>query len=157
EDGRERDDRGVRADITESDRRLTRVGADEIRAGADPQAGPWRSGKNDGCSGRPAHRDTNPFKRRSNRSPGGRQVPDVRSPLHPGQAMPDTPRAQATPDSTRLLQAAREARDDAAPAALVAAGALVLLALVGRHADWKLLGHQLWWIWIVVALPYVLL
>ena len=66
-------------------------------------------------------------------------------------------RAQANPDSTRLMEAAREARDDAAPSALAAAGALVLLALVGRHAGWELLGHQLWWIWVVVAFPYLLL
>jgi uncharacterized membrane protein len=65
--------------------------------------------------------------------------------------------AQANPDSTRLIEAAREARDDAAPSALTAAGALVLLALVGRHAGWELLGHQLWWIWVVVAFPYLLL
>ena len=72
--------------------------------------------------------------------------------------MPDTAdRAQANPDSTRLIEAAREALDDAAPAALTAAGALVLLALVSRHAGWELLGHQLWWIWVVVAFPYLLL
>ena len=72
--------------------------------------------------------------------------------------MPDTAdRAQANPDSTRLIEAAREARDDAAPSALTAGGALVLLALVGRHAGWELLGHQLWWIWVVVAFPYLLL
>ena len=68
--------------------------------------------------------------------------------------MPDTAdRAQANPDSTRLIEAAREARDDAAPSALTAGGALVLLALVGRHAGWELL----WWIWVVVAFPYLLL
>jgi len=65
--------------------------------------------------------------------------------------------AQANPDSARLLEAAREARDDAAPFALAAAGALVLLALVGRHAGWELLDHSLWWIWLVVAFPYLLL
>ena len=51
----------------------------------------------------------------------------------------------------------REARDDAAPFALVAAGILVALALVSRHAHWDLLGHPLWWLWLVVALPYVCL
>ena len=65
--------------------------------------------------------------------------------------------AQANPDSARLLEAAREARDDAAPFALAAAGALVLLALVGWHAGWELLDHSLWWIWLVVAFPYLLL
>ena len=70
--------------------------------------------------------------------------------------MPDTAEpAQAHPDSARLLEAAREARDDAAPFALAAAGALVLLALVSRQADWELLGHQLWWIWLIIAGPYV--
>ena len=71
--------------------------------------------------------------------------------------MPDNDRAHASPDSTRLLEAAGEARDDAAPFALAAGGALLLLGLVGRHAGWELLGHQLWWIWIVVASPYLLL
>ena len=65
--------------------------------------------------------------------------------------------AQANPDSARLLEAAREARDDAAPFALAAAGALVLLALVSRHAGWELLDHPLWWIWLVVGFPYLLL
>ncbi len=64
--------------------------------------------------------------------------------------------AQA-PDPMRLHAAVREARDDAAPFSLVAAALLVALALVGRHAHWKLLGHSLWWIWLVVAVPYVLL
>ena len=60
------------------------------------------------------------------------------------------------PDPDRLARAVREARDDAAPFALVAAVVLVLLALVSRHAHWDLLGHSLWWIWLVVAVPYVL-
>ena len=72
--------------------------------------------------------------------------------------MPDTAGpAQAHSDAARLLEAAREARDDAAPFALAAAAALVLLALVSRHADWELLGHQLWWIWLIIAGPYVFL
>jgi hypothetical protein len=62
---------------------------------------------------------------------------------------------QAAPD--RLEAEAREARDDAAPFALVAAGALIALGLVSKHADWYLLGHQLWWIWLVVAIPYIAL
>jgi uncharacterized membrane protein len=73
-------------------------------------------------------------------------------------AMPDTAGlAQAKPDSPRLLQAAREARNDAAPFALAAAAVLVLLAVLSRQADWELLGHQLWWIWLVVAAPYICL
>jgi hypothetical protein len=51
----------------------------------------------------------------------------------------------------------REARDDAAPFALAAAVILVALALVSVHANWELLGHRLWWFWLVAAAPYVLL
>ena len=57
----------------------------------------------------------------------------------------------------RLRAAAREARDDAAPFALVAAGLLIALALVSRHAHWSLLGQRLWWMWLVVAAPYICL
>ena len=60
-------------------------------------------------------------------------------------------------DPDRLHAAAREARDDAAPFALGAAGILIVLALVSLNANWKLLGHQLWWMWLIVAAPYVLL
>ena len=65
--------------------------------------------------------------------------------------------AMATPDPDRLHAAVREARDDASPFALVAAGILVLLALVSKHSHWILLGHELWWMWLVVAAPYILL
>lgn len=61
----------------------------------------------------------------------------------------------ATPDEVR--RAIREARDDAAPFALVAAGMLVVLALVSKHAHWDLLGQPLWWVWLVVAVPYACL
>jgi hypothetical protein len=60
-------------------------------------------------------------------------------------------------DPDRLHAAAREARDDAAPFALGAAGILIVLALVSLHANWELLGYRLWWIWLIVAAPYVLL
>jgi uncharacterized membrane protein len=50
-----------------------------------------------------------------------------------------------------------DARDDAAPFALVAAGILVVLGLVSRHAHWYLLGEPLWWIWLLVAVPYIFL
>ena len=50
-----------------------------------------------------------------------------------------------------------EARDDAAPFALAAAAILVALGLVSMQAQWELLGHRLWWIWLVAAAPYVLL
>ena len=65
--------------------------------------------------------------------------------------------AALPPDPDRLESAAREARDDAAPFALVAAGILVALALLSRHAHWEWLGHQLWWMWLVVAAPYLCL
>lgn len=60
-------------------------------------------------------------------------------------------------DADRLRAAIRDARDDAAPFALAGAGLLVVLALVSRHAQWLLLGHELWWIWFVLAGAYVLL
>jgi hypothetical protein len=60
-------------------------------------------------------------------------------------------------DPDRLHAAAREARDDASPFALGAAGILIVLALVSLHANWELLGYRLWWIWLIVAAPYVLL
>jgi uncharacterized membrane protein len=63
----------------------------------------------------------------------------------------------ASPDPDRLRAAVHEARDDAAPFALAAAVILIVLALVSRHAHWELLGHQLWWIWLLAAAPYVLL
>jgi uncharacterized membrane protein len=63
-----------------------------------------------------------------------------------------------TPAGTeRLMAAAREARNDAAPFALASAALLVLLALVSYHAHWDLLGHRLWWIWLVVAAPWICL
>jgi Protein of unknown function (DUF1345) len=67
------------------------------------------------------------------------------------------PPAAAPPGSTRLEAAAREARDDAAPFALVAAAILIALALVAKHAHWEFLGQSLWWMWLVVAAPYVVL
>ena len=67
------------------------------------------------------------------------------------------PPAAASPGSARLQAAAREARDDAAPFALSAAAILIALALVAKHADWESLGHSLWWMWLLVAAPYVVL
>jgi uncharacterized membrane protein len=65
--------------------------------------------------------------------------------------------AAVSPDPERLRVAAREARDDAAPFALAGAGILIGLALVTKHAHWDLLGHRLWWMWLLVAAPYVFL
>jgi hypothetical protein len=67
------------------------------------------------------------------------------------------PASAAQPGRDRLHAAMREARDDAAPFALLAAVTLTVLALVSRHAHWELLGHELWWVWLAVAAPYVLL
>jgi len=75
--------------------------------------------------------------------------------------MPDaTGRAGAglpSPEPERFYIAVREARDDAAPFALIAATMLIALALVARHAHWESLGHSLWWMWLIVAAPYVCL
>jgi hypothetical protein len=60
-------------------------------------------------------------------------------------------------DLDSLHAAAREARDDASPFALGAAGILIVLALVSMHAHWDLLGRPLWWMWLIVAAPYLLL
>jgi hypothetical protein len=62
-----------------------------------------------------------------------------------------------SPDPDRVRAAVREARDDAAPFALAAAGILIALALVTKHAHWDLLGHRLWWMWLLVGAPYVFL
>ena len=72
-----------------------------------------------------------------------------------GAAVP--PPAAASPGFARLHAAAREARDDAAPFTLVAATILIALALSSKHAGWESLGRSLWWMWLVVAAPYVLL
>lgn len=56
-----------------------------------------------------------------------------------------------------MREAARDARDDAAPFTFLAAGLLVVLAIVSRHARWELLGYEMWWIWLVLTVPYVLL
>jgi uncharacterized membrane protein len=60
-----------------------------------------------------------------------------------------------SPDPERLHAEMREARDDAAPFGLAAAVLLIGLALVSRYANWELLGHRLWWMWLVVAAPYL--
>ena len=60
-------------------------------------------------------------------------------------------------EQQQLHQAAREARDDASPFALAAAAILIALALATKHAHWVSLGHSLWWLWLIVAAPYVVL
>ena len=71
--------------------------------------------------------------------------------------MAETSSPEKNTDQQRLAVAEREARDDAAPFALAAAGILVGLALVSMHAHWDLFGHPLWWLWLIVAAPYVIL
>jgi uncharacterized membrane protein len=43
------------------------------------------------------------------------------------------------------------------PFALAAAAVLIALALVANHAGWEALGQSLWWMWLVVAAPYLVL
>lgn len=68
-----------------------------------------------------------------------------------------TPPGDSTPGSARLHAAAREARNDGAPFALVAATMLIALGLVAQHAGWESLGQSLWWMWLVIAVPYICL
>lgn len=60
-----------------------------------------------------------------------------------------------TPDALR--QAEREARDEAAPFAVLAALALIALALTSMHADWRLFGGAAWWVWLVAAASFAIL
>jgi uncharacterized membrane protein len=53
-------------------------------------------------------------------------------------------------------EARAEGRKEAAPAALVALLVFLVLAFVSRREEWGLLGLS-WWIWLVVALPVLLL
>ena len=61
------------------------------------------------------------------------------------------------PDPERVHEAFREARNDAAPMALAAAGLLIALAFVAKQAHWEMLGRQVWWMWLILAAPYALL
>src|SRR5256885_392326 len=62
-----------------------------------------------------------------------------------------------TENSRRLEAAVLEARDDAAPFALAAAGILVVLGLLSWHAHWDFLGHRLWGTGVGVGRSYLLL
>ena len=59
--------------------------------------------------------------------------------------------------SEALSQAEREAREEAAPFAVIAAAALVALGLVSLRAHWELFGGTDWWVWLVGAVPYAVL
>lgn len=52
---------------------------------------------------------------------------------------------------------ARESRREAAPVAAVVLLLIVVLAVVSRANEWELLGGLPWWIWLLVALPALLL
>jgi Protein of unknown function (DUF1345) len=69
----------------------------------------------------------------------------------------DSEKRDTASGSARLHAAVREARNDAAPFALAAAATLVALALIARNAGWEYLGQPLWWMWLIVAAPYVFL
>src|SRR5262245_11342753 len=58
--------------------------------------------------------------------------------------------------STDDAEARAEGRREAAPAAIVALLVFVVLAFVSWSQGWELL-HLPWWIWLVVALPMLLL
>jgi hypothetical protein len=58
--------------------------------------------------------------------------------------------------STSEAELRAEGRREAAPLAFVALLVLVVLALVSWDRDWELLGLP-WWVWLVVALPVLLL
>lgn len=64
-------------------------------------------------------------------------------------------RSQAHPTSNES-EAQYEGRREAAPVALVALLVLVALATVSRAHRWELVGLP-WWIWLVVAVPSLLL
>jgi hypothetical protein len=51
----------------------------------------------------------------------------------------------------------RQARREAAPAAAVPLALLVLLAIVSRIEGWEMLSWVRWWVWLVVAVPVLLL
>ncbi|MCC6831669.1 MAG: hypothetical protein IT200_10015 [Thermoleophilia bacterium] len=70
-------------------------------------------------------------------------------------ASPGTP--GAPPDGGAMRAAEREARDEAAPFATLAAALLLGLALVSHRAGWALAGGLGWWVWLSAAVPQVLL
>ena len=51
----------------------------------------------------------------------------------------------------------RQARREAAPSVAFALGLLVLLAFVSRAEGWELLSWVRWWVWLLVAIPELLL
>ena len=60
-------------------------------------------------------------------------------------------------DEARLREAAREARDEAAPFAAAILVANVTLAVVSERLGWQLFGRSDWWLWLLVGAPSALL
>ena len=56
----------------------------------------------------------------------------------------------------QLREAQLEARGEAAPFVLVTAGVLILMGLLSRSLGWDVLGRELWWVWLVLAVPELL-
>ena len=57
----------------------------------------------------------------------------------------------------RLREAREDAHREAASFVVIDLAALVGLALLSRRNDWELLGAKLWWLWLLVALPVLVL
>jgi uncharacterized membrane protein len=57
----------------------------------------------------------------------------------------------------RLREARQDAHREAATLASVDLVALIALAMLSHAKDWKLLGTEAWWLWVVVALPVLAL
>ena len=57
----------------------------------------------------------------------------------------------------QLEQTRRVARREAAPFVLIAVAADLLLALGSWWHDWRLYSASDWWIWLILALPALLL
>ncbi len=56
-----------------------------------------------------------------------------------------------------LHQAQQQARKEAVPFVLAAAAVLVVLALLSVWQGWELIGRRLWWVWLMLAVPELLL
>jgi uncharacterized membrane protein len=55
------------------------------------------------------------------------------------------------------MEAHAEARREAVPAIVVALVLLIVLAIVSRVEGWQLLHHFPWWVWLLLAVPEVVL
>ena len=57
----------------------------------------------------------------------------------------------------RLREARADAHREAAPLALFDLVALLMLATLSKMNNWELLGAAVWWLWLVAALPVLVL